>query len=473
MAQPYPTNNPYLRGNYGPVRMESDAPDLVIEGEIPAGLNGVLYRNGPNPQYAPWSADHHWFLGDGMVHALTIEDGTVRYRNRWVRTQKFEHERKLGEAVVPTNFDDILTADPRAEGVPLNVANTNIVYHGDRLLALEEGSSPMAMDPDTLDTLAPFDFDGAYQGPVTAHPKIDPDTGEMVFFGYMAGGPGSPLVAYNTADATGRITDSAMIEAPYCSMIHDFLVTEHFVGLPVLPAAVDLERMLNGKPMIAWEPDRGNQIGIFSRQDGAGAIRWFSGNPSYVYHPLNAYEENGTLIADMVQYDAVPLFGDAEGNNTLGIDTAKGHLTRWSFDLEGNSNSYKEERLDDFDAEFPRLDERFAGKKHSIGFFAVRRRGTEDGGPFDTILARHFKTGRCDEWTPGPGEWVQEPVFVPRSANAAEGDGWLLTVTYKAEDNLSDLVILDATDLAAGPVARAKLPTRVPYGFHGNWRSFQ
>lgn len=471
MAAQFPDTNPYLTGNYGPVRMEADAPDLEIEGEVPEGLAGVLYRNGPNPHYAPWSEHHHWFLGDGMIHALFVENGRVRYRNRWVKTEKFKAEARFGEAVMPTDFDDILKADPRSEGIPLNVANTNVVYHAGKLLALEEGSPPVELDADTLDTIGPWTFGGDYGGPFTAHPKMDPDSGEMVFFGYMAGGPGSPQIAYNVADASGGLTRSEMIEAPFCSMVHDFLVTENFVGLPVLPATASIERMLGQKPFFAWEPDKGNHIGIFDRSEGAGAIRWFTGNPSYVYHPLNAYEEDGKLIADVMQYERIPLFADPDGTNTSGIDSAEGRLTRWTFDLGGNSDTYSEEALDDFNGEFPRFDERFAGKKHSVGYFAVRRRATETGGPFDTLLARNFKTGSCDEWTPGAGEWVQEPVFVPRSADAPEGDGWLLSLTYKAADNLSDLVILDAQNLAAGPVARAKLPTRVPYGFHGNWRS--
>jgi len=471
MATSYPTDNIYLTNNFAPVRMEADAPDLIVEGEIPDGLNGVLYRNGPNPQYAPWSKHHHWFMGDGMIHALFIEDGKVRYRNRWVRTQKFEHEQRLGESVVATDFDDILNQDPRAEGISLNVANTNIVYHAGKLLALEEASPAVSMDPDTLETHGPWTFDGAYDGPMTAHPKFDPNTGEMVFFGAMAFGPGSPQVAYNVADAGGKLTTVDVIEAPYASMIHDFLVTDNYVGLPVMPATIDLERIMEGGPFIGWEPDKGNHIGIFKRSDGPGAIRWFTGDPSYVFHPLNAYEEDGKFIADVMRYNKLPLFDDVEGKPGDAMTEATSKLVRWTFDLDGNSESYKEDELDDFTGDFPRLDERFAGKKHEVGFFATRTADLDDmTGPFDTILVRNFKTGSSQCWTPGQGQFIQEPVFVPRSPDAAQGDGWLLTLTYNAADNLSDLVILDARNVTAGPVARAKLPTRVPYGFHGNWR---
>lgn len=470
MAKPYPTDNMYLQNNFAPVRMECDANDLVIEGDMPKELHGVLYRNTANPQYAPWSETHHWFLGDGMVHAFFIEGGKVSYKNRWVRTQKFDHERKLGESVVATNFEDIMNQDPRAEGISMNVANTNVMVHGGKLLAMDEASPHFVMDPSTLDSVGPTTYGDVYDGPMTAHPKLDPETGELISFGPMAGGPGSCEVGYNVIDANGKMTVNDIITAPYAAMTHDFLASSTHVLMPVMPASIDFERIMEGGPFVAWEPDRGNHIGIFDRRDGPASTRWFTNEASYVFHTLNMYQEGSKIIADVMRFEKLPLF-DAPGETTdpTSIDN---NLFRWTFDLEGNSNTYKEEQLDDFMGEFPRLDERFTGKKHKYGFFAARRLEINDTeGPFDTILAKNFETGQNDEWTPGDGIYIQEPVFVPRSADAPQGDGWILTLTWDRRDNLSDLVVLNAQDVASGPIARAKLPTRVPYGFHGNWHS--
>ncbi|MGB0922050.1 MAG: carotenoid oxygenase family protein [Alphaproteobacteria bacterium] len=469
MAKPFPTDNIFLNNNFAPVRMESDAPDLIIEGEIPRELHGVLHRNSPNPQYAPWSQHHHWFMGDGMIHAFHIEDGKISYRNRWVRTEKFKHERKLGEAVIATDFADIMNQDPRAEGIPLTVANTNALMHAGKLLALEEASPATAMDPITLETLGPIDFEGGYDGPVTAHPKVDPNTGELIFFGAMANGPGSPEIAYNVADKNGKLTEAGSIMGPYGSMIHDFMVSRDHVAMPVMPASIDIEAIFDGGDFIQWKPELGNHIGVFSRKDGPDTARWFTNEASYVFHTLNMFEEDGKVIADVLQFDRLPLFDDPTAGE-MDMGNINSALFRWTFDLNGNTDTYKAEQLDDFFGEFPRYDERFFGQKHKYGYFAIRTAELDDAeGPFDTILARNFETGHRDEWVAGEGCYIQEPVFVPRSDDAPEGDGWILTVAWDRRTNTSDLVILNALDVASGPVGRAKLPTRVPYGFHGNW----
>ena len=168
--------------------------DLVVEGEIPRELHGTLYRNGPNPQFAP-RGKYHWFDGDGMIHALTIGDGKAHYRNRWVRTQGFQMEREAGESFFG-GLANFANSDPRAEGIFPNAANTNIIGHGGKLLALWEAGPPHELDPHTLETIGPYDFDGQLLGPMTAHPKIDPETGELFFFGYS---PFPPYLRYYVA----------------------------------------------------------------------------------------------------------------------------------------------------------------------------------------------------------------------------------------------------------------------------------
>ena len=263
MSKPYP-NNPFLQHNFAPVAAECDAPDLVVHGELPASLAGTLYRNGPNPMFPPLGHQHHWFLGEGMIHAIHVEGGKASYRNRWVRTEQYEEQRKAGERRISTAFGEAPL--PGTENIKRNVANTNVVWHAGKLMALDEGSSPVAMDGDTLETTGSWNFEGKYNGPMTAHPKFDPKTGEMIFFGYMAAGPGTPDISYQVVDRDGKLTRSETFKAPYASMVHDFIGTNEHVIFPIFPATIDVERIMKGGPVIAWDPDAGTHIGIMAQR---------------------------------------------------------------------------------------------------------------------------------------------------------------------------------------------------------------
>ncbi|HEY1615030.1 MAG TPA: carotenoid oxygenase family protein, partial [Rhizomicrobium sp.] len=234
--------NPYLAGNFAPVRSEDDFAELPLTGKFPAALSGTFYRNGPNPQFEPRDA-HHWFAGDGMIHAFTLAGGRASYRNRYVRTPKWTLEHEAGGALFGT-FGNPMTGDPSVHGKDSGVANTNIVWHAGKLLALEEGHQPFAIDPRTLAPEGYVPYAGAAHR-FTAHPKTDPETGELVFFGYMAGdGFFSNKVAYGTVDRSGTVTRLDTFEAPFTSMIHDFFVTRNHVAFPVLPLTGSLERVM-------------------------------------------------------------------------------------------------------------------------------------------------------------------------------------------------------------------------------------
>ncbi|HSG90918.1 MAG TPA: carotenoid oxygenase family protein [Pseudomonadales bacterium] len=464
MARPMP-NHPQLRGNFAPIRMEANAPDLIVHGEIPAQLHGTYYRNGPDPQFAP-RGDHHWFAGDGMIHAFHIEDGRCAYLNRWVRTPKWALEHAAHEAL----FDPFnpMNSDPSVSGVDSTLANTNIVWHGGRLLALEEGHAPFELDPATLESRGSWTFGDALQGPMTAHPKIDPETGEMLFFGYMADGPFTPGIRYNVVDAEGTLTRSERFEAPLTSMVHDFITTSEHVIFPIFPLTGSLERAMTGKPVFAWEPDLGSHIGIMGRDAGAETMRWFEHDPCYVFHPMNAWTEGQKVFADVMKYEQAPLFPNPDGSPG-DKDKTEARLVRWEFDLASNTNSVRETQLDDLSGEFPRLDERRAGLAYRHGYYGCARPGSGSA-TFNSIGHIDHETGmrRVREFAEGDG--VSEPIFVPRSASAPEGDGFVLALVYRRDQNRSDLLILDAQAIDAEPLAVIEVPTRVPYGFHGNWR---
>jgi len=453
--------NPFLQGNYGPIRSEDNF-ELAVKGEIPAALAGTLYRTGPNPQFEPRDGEHHWFFGDGMVHAFEVEDGKVHYRNRYVRTPKWIHENRAGRSLYGS-FGNPMTSDRSTLGRDSGVANTNIVSHGGRLLALEEVHPPFELEHGTLESK---DYrKREYRGRMTAHPKIDPETGEMVFFSYMDGTlPLAPVMGYGVVDATGKLVRRERFRVPYFSMVHDFMVTRRHALFPILPLTGSGKRLMAGEPLFAWEPDKAGFIGVIDRREGARSLRWFNIDACYVFHVLNAWDEGDTIVCDVMKYPRAPLFAGTDGSGG-----GSAVLTRWRLDLAGDSDAVREEVLDDLPGEFPRIDDRFAMSRNRHGWFAGVTNGRRGSISMDTLSHIDLDTGKRTDWVAPIGDAVSEPVFVERSRDAAEGDGWIVAVIYRADKDCSELAVFDAQDMAAGPIGLALMPRRMPFGFHGNW----
>jgi carotenoid cleavage dioxygenase len=452
------------RGNRAPIPMECDAPFLKIEGELPRQLNGTLYRNGPNPQFEAPGA--HWFAGDGMLHAFHLENGRASYRNRWIRTPKWRAEHDAGRALF-AGFGRKLPDAPASTPSDGGVANTNIVFHGGRLLALEEGHLPTEIEPGTLNTRGYHDYGRAIAGPFTAHPKIDPVSGEMVFFGYNAGGPFSAGISFGSVNPTGVLTRFERFEAPYASMVHDFIVTEHHLLFPVLPLTGSMARARGGQPAYAWEPDKGAYVGVMKRGGAVDDIVWFRGEACYVFHVLNAWEDGDRIIADVMQCEQAPLFPHPDGSPT-DPQKSRARLCRWTFDLAGNTDRFSRVYLDDVAGEFPRIDDRRAGRSHRHGWYACANPAAPNL-VLSGLVHVDGSGARRTQYLLPLGDTISEPVFVSRHGDAAEGDGWLLAVVWRGRDNRSDLAVFNAEDVSAGPVALAQLAHRVPDGFHGNW----
>ena len=242
-----------------------------------------------------------------MLHAFHLENGRASYRNRWVRTAKWQAEHDAGRALFG-GFGQKLPDAPASVTRDGGVANTNIVFHGGRLLALEEGHLPTEIEPGTLKTRGPCSYGGSIAGPFTAHPKIDPATGEMVFFGYNAAGPFSPALSFGSVNSSGLVTRFDRLEAPYASMVHDFIVTERHLLFPILPITGSMDRAMRGRPPYAWEPDKGAYVGVMKRGGAAGDIVWFRAESCYVFHVMNAWEEGERIVADVMQCEEAPLF---------------------------------------------------------------------------------------------------------------------------------------------------------------------
>ena len=463
MATPYSKDNPFLRGPFEPIRMECDCADLIVEGVIPADLRGSLYRIGPNPQFAPRGV-YNPLQGDGMIHQFRIESGRVSYRNRWVRTRQWMLEREAGRALFSTS--DPRNVDPSvASEVGEGAANTHIVRHAGRLLALEEGHAPIEIDAETLQTRGVFTFGGLLPGAMTAHPKIDPKTGEMIFFTNFPTRQFNGELAFHIADASGKIVRSGIIPGPYPALVHDCAITRDHLVFILCPVTLSLERIRSGQAPIAWEPNRGAYVGVMDRMGNGSDIRWFSAPPCMVWHTLNAFGHGDKIIMDVCQQET-PAFPSADGSPPL-EEAQRQYLTRWTIDPSANKVGV--ERLSDVVCEYPRIDDRVCGLPYRYGFLAAL------GGPGTKDLSHRaiarfdHETSEMQIWKARPQEAVSEPVFAARPGSTDEGDGYLLATIFDEDRNVSCLTIFDAQQIEAGPIARAHLDHRLPAGFHGSF----
>ncbi|MEV0381365.1 carotenoid oxygenase family protein [Nonomuraea sp. NPDC050643] len=431
--------NRFLSGGFAPVQDELNVIDLPVEGALPPDLNGILMRNGPNP-VKPDPEHPSWILGDGMIHAFELREGrAVSYRNRWVRTDQASEE--LGEQPPGGQPDRLVPPD-------YSMANTNVIAHAGRILALEEVCLPVEVDR-SLCTMGRFDFGGKLKSAMTAHPKTDPETGELVFFGYDPAGP--PFLRVHIADRDGELTMSQDVDIPRPTLMHDFAITQNHIVLIDGPVVYEPGPLKEGagKLPLSWRPEFGTRVGVLPRT--GGATRWFEVETCFAFHTVNAYEEGNEIVVDVIRHATI---GEA-------LPTT---LDRWRVDL--TTGRVREERLDDNSQEFPRLDDRRLGRPHTIAYCS--QTPIEPGEwTFGGLLKHDLRTGRLERSFMRPGEAAGEPVFAP--AGAGEEDGWILSVVYDANRDGSDLIVVDASDFTAPPVARVRLPQRVPFGFHGNW----
>jgi carotenoid cleavage dioxygenase-like enzyme len=454
-----PDVSPYLQGNFAPVHDELDVSDLPVTGTIPEALTGAYLRNGANQAFAPLGR-YHLFDGDGMIHALYLDGGRARYRNRFVESAGLLAERRAGHALFgglsEFTFPDQSVIDE--VGMMKNTANTNVIRHAGRTFALMEAAPPTELGPD-LETIGEFDYDGALVGGMTAHPKWDPVTGELLFFGYS---PFPPFVRFHVADAAGTLTRSIDIELPRSVMMHDFVATEHHVVFFDLPAVFDLQAMMSGGTSISWQPEHGARIGVLTRSATTDTVTWFEMDPFFVFHFLNGWDDGDTVVVDGCRAPRMPT---AFGDDVL-TDPTPPTLHRWTMDLK--AGTVTETQLDDRFGDFPRINMHRSGVPNRYGYIATGLNGS-DSPEFTGIVKYDLETGGAQVHHYGNQVEAGEAVFAPDPDGTAEDDGWLLNLVFDRESATSELRIVDARDMEGDPVARVHLPRRVPFGFHGNW----
>ena len=440
--------NPYLQGNFAPISEEVTAFDLEVIGEIPACLEGRYLRNGPNPIVPPDPATSHWFTGTGMLHGVRLRGGRAEwYRNRWVRGRDVVEA--LGEPTVPGPVGSLDFS-----------ANTSVWgFAGATWALVEAGVVPVEIGYE-LETVCRNDFTGTLQTGFTAHPKLDPRSGELHAVCY-AWQDLFDHVEYVVVGTDGRVRRTVDVPLPGMSMIHDMSLTENYAVVYDLPVTVDLDIALREESSFPfrWDPDYGARVGLLPREGAAEEIIWCDVGLCYVFHPLNAYEDSdGRVVIDLCRYDKM---FDRDKLGPAG--DSQPTLDRWTIDPA--SRRVNEERVDDRFHEFPQVCADRTGRKHRFGYTVGVGEGLIPGANCKT----DYDTGAAVFHDHGPGRGSGEAVFVPDPDGTAEDDGWLISFIYDENTDGSELVILDARDLSRPPVARVPLPQRVPYGFHGNW----
>ena len=457
----------YDAGVYRRVDDERTDVELQVDGELPAELRGAYVQNSPNPRFPPQGA-YHWFDGDGMVHGVSFEDGRATYRNRYIRTAGLAEDEARGAALTrgilePVDFS-------RARGPDKNTANTDVVWWNGRLLALWWlGGEPYELDPTSLSTLGRTDLDGTLPCGVAAHPKVDPRTGELVFFDYNP--YARPFLRYGVANAEGRVTYSTAIETPRPSLFHDIAVTAKNTVLLDLPMTWDEAKLAQGKRRVRFDRDGASRFGVLPRH--GGEVRWFETGACYCYHTVNAWEETdaaGNPVVVMVGCrieDPIPRVPHDQEPTVprlyfLRMDP---YLHEWRFNL--GTGQTTERALDDVPTEFPRMNDRWLGVKSRYAYHPrVAKRPTL---LFDGVIKYDLEGGGAEHLEWGHDRTGGEVCFAPRPGATDEDDGWLLTYVQDLREDTTELVVVDARDVSAGPVARVKLPRRVPTGFHAEW----
>jgi carotenoid cleavage dioxygenase-like enzyme len=439
------SENTWLTGALAPVFDERDDLALDVEGELPPGLQGVFMRNGPNPQFEPDPYYMYPFDGTGMIHAVYLEDGRARYRNRWVLTRELAQERQANRRIYNSGF----AGPPNA-----NLANTNIIRHGGRYLALYEGGSPYEMDRD-LNTVGAFDYGGKLPGVMSAHPKIDPASGELLSVEYDLE---SGLLRYLRADRTGVLDKAVAFRSPWPAMVHDIAITDHHLVVFICPLVFDL----SGKgPPAAWQPDRGTMIALVPRDArSAEDVKWMKGPPFFHWHTVNAFEQDNRIEVVIPWYDSFSLTAPSK------------RLELHRIVIHTDSGLVEDQVIDDQPCEFGRINEAYLGRKADYGYVALRSRRPGEApqkGAFEALARYDLTTGARTVHLFPAGMTVGEPLFVADPRGKREEDGFLFTFAHEEGSPTGRLVILDARDLSQGPIAQIHLPRRVPAGLHGSW----
>ena len=469
--------DPTAVGYFEPMRFDADVYDCeIIEGAIPADLEGTFYRVSADWFYPPKFPDDSPFNADGYVSMFRFSNGSVDFKGRFVRTERYLADARARRQLFGY-YRNGRTDGPAAKGVSRNVANTAMVAHAGKLFALKEDSHPMMIDPNTLETLGEWDFGGGYRSPTfTAHPKVDHTTGEMITYGYEATGDASNDIFFSFIDKTGKVTREVRFKAPYVSMIHDIAASEKHIVIPVYGMVTSLARLEAGKVHWGWDRTQPTWYGVLPRDGEAKDVRWFKGPERAIIHTFNATTKGDTVVMEAPISDSNPFpFFPAVDGAPFDRARAKTVVRRVTLDLGSKDDDWREEILyPNAPGSLSRMDDRYVTQPYRYGFmsysdvslpFDTARGGNMAGRISNSIGRFDFATAKLDSYFVGDVQSLQEVSFAPRSAAGPEGDGYLIAVAANYAERNSELVVVDAATMEG--VARVRMPFRVSNQIHG------
>lgn len=463
MAVTHTRDNPYLESIYAPISNEVTLQDFEIEGEIPRDLNGAFVRNGPNPRQTP-RGRHHWFDGDAMLHAMHFDDGKATYRNKWIQTPHFQMETE-SQRPLWGGLMEPFSENPKV-GLFKDTANTDVLYHNGKLLALWYLSgNVMTVNPDSLETQGPTHFEDTFNAKMSAHAKVDPQTGELLFFGF---GMKPPFMFYGEIGVNGKLQYQCPVELPGPRLPHDMAFTENYAILMDLPVFYNMESLAKGRWKSEFHPNMPSRFALVPRHKRGGDVRWFEADPGYIYHTINAWEEGDEVVmtACMVDQPINPRRqSDGEYAQMMANLRVSARLQQWRFNLQ--TGDTKVVSLCDRNTEFPSVNLTGLGKKSQFSYnMCIADTPTL---LFDGIAKYNIETGQSVTHVMDPGMYASEAPFAPADNASTEDHGYLVSFVRGGPGDVSEVHILDARQIEAGPVAKIRIPEAVPIGFHATW----
>lgn len=475
-----PYNAQDWQRGYESLKQEFDYSIDDVEGEIPQNLNGTLFRNGPGLLDINGQRIHHPFDGDGMIAKIAFKDGRAHFSNRFIRTKGYQEEQAAGRILYRGVFGTQKPGGLLANAFDLrqkNIANTNVIYWGDKLLALWEAAEPYRLDPCTLETLGVEYLDGLLEpgDAFAAHPRIDGETERLVNFSIKTG-LSSTITIYEFAPS-GKLLTKHAHSVPGFAFIHDFAITPNYciffqnpVTFNPLPFVLGLR---GAAECIKFNPNRPTQIIIIPRNPKQ-PMQLLETQAGFVFHHANAFEQEDKIYLDSICYESLPSVDPESDYRQTNFEAlSPGQLWRFKIDLNSSKALPWQPRvqrqiLESRCCEFPWVHPAKVGQPYQYLYLGAAH-APQGNAPLQAILKLDLKSGSRELWSAAPEGFVSEPIFVARPGAMKEDDGWLLTLVYDSAHHRSDLVILDARDLNRAPVAKLHLKHHVPYGLHGSF----
>ncbi|KAF2030842.1 carotenoid oxygenase [Setomelanomma holmii] len=467
-----------LAGGVIPCRLEGEVEDLVVFGEIPKDINGSFYRVMCDP-FMPPCEGNVLIDGDGNISVFQFHNGKVDMKTRYIETERYKLERKANKQLFGL-YRNPFTHHPCVRAAVDSTANTNLVHWGGYLLALKEVALPYAVDPHTLGTRGYDPFGQVKAKTFTAHPKVDPYKDELVVFGYEAIGLATNDIITYSVNRSGKIENEFWVQQPFETprFIHDCAIKRNWLVLFIWPFEASVERMKRGGHHWAWTDDRGLAMIVIPRNASKPATSSWKPKEyrSYFWktcmpiHTAAAWEEeNGDIYVESsrVHDNAFPFFPPDTENPRVPDPETKA-------DYPDRSHLRDPEVILDVPSEFPRVDERFRTSKYDFIWLNVFILAKSDGSKnifhgLNSLAMHSNKNGKTRWFYAGDDSGIQEPIFVPRTEDAAEGDGWVIAlVERQGAASCCDLVVIDTREFEK-PVAIVQLPLHVKAQIHGNW----